>query len=463
MNEVRQPLKRSMLAGISLLLVSLCIGICVLQYFSIRRSVISSFQSYIGNVLQFTASTVDPDDLAECIRTGKKSPKYEELQRSLDQIREHMDMHFIYIIVPLNTNETDNIRNVIAGATAYEYQHESDELVQLNQLTGNAYPPATAQKYLDAYQSGKLSFFEETSQWGTDLTGLLPLFDSSGNPVAALCMDIDISFINEKIVEHLLNTCLIIFIIGLLFATVFIVWSDRSILRPIRLLEQGMARITARDPDLQDPDALVLDVPEIENRNEVGMLARSAEKMSRDLRDHTRALVSREKELARVSASASRDDLTHVGNLAAYNQYAEKLQLKMTEGPTEYAILLADVDDLKKQNDSYGHDRGNQYLKNCCAVICDVFRHSPVFRIGGDEFVVVLTGEDFLNRRDLLKEARERFRQSWINEDISPWERLSVSIGIAEYRENEDKTVQQVLNRADHAMYEARNLKKNNT
>lgn len=397
--------------------------------------------------------------MEQCIRTGRESEKFRQLQRFLDQIKDNIGLHFLYVIIPLNTDPTDNMQNVIAAVSQFEYAHQRDELVSLNQLTGKAYSPATAQKYLDAYRSGQLSFFEETSQWGTDLTGLLPLFDSKGEPVAALCMDIDITSIHVKVKEHLLNTCLIIFTIGLLFATVFIVWADKRILRPIRTLEEKVTRVTRQSHDPRDADAIALDFPEIQNDNEMGLLARAVEKMNLELRDSMKSLVVKERELARASASTDRDELTHVGNLRAYNQYADSLQLKMTEGRIEYAIVMADVDDLKRKNDLLGMEDGNRYLINCCAAICNVFHHSPVFRVGGDEFVAVLTGEDFQNRKALMDSLRERFRQSQLDPDAQPWARMSVSVGMAEYRSETDKSVEDVLRRADHAMYEARSLK----
>ena len=462
MNAVKKPLKKSFLAGIAILIVSLCVSICALQYISISHTFYQSYQDYIGNVLRYAAAKIDTDDLAECIRTGVESEKYRALQKDLDEIKENISLHFLYVVVPLNTEKTDNIQNVIAAATAYEYEYESGELVRLNTLTGDSYSPAAAKKYLDAYQSGELSFFEETSAWGRDLTGLLPLFDSGGKPVAALCMDIEIPLIREKIVEHLLNTAVIILSIGLLFASVFIVWADKSILKPVRILEEKAADVLRKGLDPDQSDAIVLDVPEVNTPNELGALARSVEKMSRGLRDYMNTLIAKEKELARFSTAANRDDLTHVGNLNAYNAYAEKLQLQMTEEKAEFAILAADVDDQKKLNDTCGRERGDLYLKNCCALICDVFRHSPVFRVGGDEFAVILIGEDFQNRRDLVRTVRERFRHSRANEDAAPWDRLSVSVGIADYQEGVDSSVEDVFRRADHAMYEARNLRVNN-
>lgn len=461
MNNVKRPLKRSFLAGIALLIAALCVAVCVFQYFSIRHTFLQSYEAYIGNVLRFTAAKIDADDLAKCIRTGEESEKFHALQALLNDVRSHIIAQSLYVVAPLNTEKTDDIKNVIAAAPENATEGAGERL-KLNQLTGDVYSQADAQKYLDACRSGELSFFEKTSQRSKNLTGLLPLLDSEGKIAAALCMDTDISQIQAKTKEHLLNTALIIVSIGLLLASAFMVWADQSILKPIRILEKKVVQVIQRSHGPQDTDAIVLSAPEIKTNNEVGMMARSVEQMSRDLRDYMNNLIAKEKELAQLSSTANRDDLTHVGNLNAYKLYAEKLQMNTAEEKTEFSILIADVDDLKRVNDTYGHDRGDQYLKNCCAVICDVFRHSPVFRIGGDEFAVVLTGEDFQNRRDLVRIVRESFRHSRVNEEIAPWERMSVSVGIADYQETVDNTVEDVHRRADHAMHEARTLKQQN-
>ena len=64
MNEVKRPLKRSILTGIALLLISLSIAVCGLQYFSIRHTFYQDNKEYIGNILRYTASGIDADDLA---------------------------------------------------------------------------------------------------------------------------------------------------------------------------------------------------------------------------------------------------------------------------------------------------------------------------------------------------------------------------------------------------------------
>ena len=140
----------------------------------------------------------------------------------------------------------DNVQNVIAAVSQYEYEYlADDELAHLNQLTGDSYSPSTAAKYLHAYESGELSFFEEASEWGVDFTGLLPLYDSEGNRVAALCMDVEVKAIHTQLFLYTVETILIIVLLGVLFSSIFIDWTDTNIVTPILHLERSVVDLYA--------------------------------------------------------------------------------------------------------------------------------------------------------------------------------------------------------------------------
>ena len=151
---------------------------------------------------------------------------------------------------------------------------------------------------------------------------------------------------------------------------------------------------------------------------------------------------------------ANRDPLTRVGNRNAYESFAEALQLKMSEGPQEYAVLVMDTNGLKKINDEHGHEKGDLYLLKACRFLCEIFRHTPVFRLGGDEFAAIMSGEDYRNRTELVKQARKEFHQSETNESAAPWERVSAAIGITDYDRKNDRTVKAVMDRAAQLMRE---------
>ena len=294
MTKRRRPLNRSILIGTVAFILILCVILGISQLYTDREMLYSRYEAYIESILDYVAAEIDADDLAECMRTGVESEKYHALQTLLDQFRDRLDIHFIYIIEPLNTEPTDNIRNVIAGVSKYEYENMADQLVQLNMLTGDSYSPETASKYLKAYCSGALSFFEEISQWGDDYTGLLPLFDTQGNPVAALCVDVDIAQIHTTLRNGILKWLALILLLGVGFVTAFFLWTKRNVTKPIERLEAGVVAFAAKCKNQRDPEALVIDVPPVHSGNEVETLSEAVTQMSEAMQDYLKGMVTAE-------------------------------------------------------------------------------------------------------------------------------------------------------------------------
>ena len=118
-----------------------------------------------------------------------------------------------------------------------------------------------------------------------------------------------------------------------------------------------------------------------------------------------------------------------------------------------------DCDNLKKINDQFGHDKGDIYIQTASRLICHTFQHSPVFRIGGDEFTVVLQNEDYQNREALASQfQRDRAEQCAAAERL--WEAPRVAMGIAVYDPAVDSTADDTLRRADKLMYENKRIGK---
>lgn len=154
------------------------------------------------------------------------------------------------------------------------------------------------------------------------------------------------------------------------------------------------------------------------------------------------------------------DALTHVRNKGGFDNNIQQLQARLDEGEAlDLAIGIFDCNNLKRINDQCGHDRGNDYLMTSCRLICSVFQHSPVFRIGGDEFAVILTGEDFENREALLRQFQDE--QTAISSSTqNQWESISVACGIAVFDGNIDHSLKDLTDRADQLMYENKRAKK---
>ncbi|MBR4456256.1 MAG: transporter substrate-binding domain-containing protein [Solobacterium sp.] len=154
------------------------------------------------------------------------------------------------------------------------------------------------------------------------------------------------------------------------------------------------------------------------------------------------------------------DPLTSVRNKAAFDEAIEDLQRHLEEGsPKEFAAGVFDCDGLKEINDQYGHEKGDLYLKGASHLICTVFQHSPVFRIGGDEFAVILQNQDLQEREELIREFEER--QTILSETAGrKWEEVHVAAGIAVYDPESDGSVSDTVRRADKLMYENKRMRK---
>ena len=179
-------------------------------------------------------------------------------------------------------------------------------------------------------------------------------------------------------------------------------------------------------------------------KDEIGVLSNTVNNLIADLGEYINDL----------NALAYADSLTSVGNKAAFDAIAADYQARIDakEKDLNFAIVMFDCDSLKEINDEYGHEKGDIYLRNACNFICRMFSKSVIYRIGGDEFVAILEGDDFKNRfkiRERFYERSKEISQFTANE----WEKIKVSVGIADYDPKLDKTVQNVLTHADHYMY----------
>ncbi len=119
----------------------------------------------------------------------------------------------------------------------------------------------------------------------------------------------------------------------------------------------------------------------------------------------------------------------------------------------DFCVIVFDFNNLKMINDRFGHEAGDNYIKNGCKMICKKFAHSPVFRIGGDEFVAILEGSDYEgsdyeSRKNLLASFDE------IIDENNLMNGVVIASGLAEYRIHKDERVKNVFDRADKRMYE---------
>ena len=157
-----------------------------------------------------------------------------------------------------------------------------------------------------------------------------------------------------------------------------------------------------------------------------------------------------EERLERMRSLANVDALTGVKNKHAFLETEALMDRQIAEQTVPpFAIVILDVNDLKKVNDTAGHHAGDELIKNACKTICDIFKHSPVFRIGGDEFAVIAQGEDYAHLEERLGDMRDYNAQALKSGGAA------IACGTAWLRD--DTCVATVFDRADRNMYENKN------
>ena len=225
-------------------------------------------------------------------------------------------------------------------------------------------------------------------------------------------------------------------------ASLFLLYYTRRISQPLEQLTEASEQVGKGYYDLFLP---------YDRDDELGRLTRTFKSLSDQVREH----------ISDLNEQVFVDALTDVKNKGAFEKALKELQEQIDNGSEqmEFAIGVFDCDNLKIVNDQYGHDKGDAYLKKAGRTIGNVFKHSPVFRIGGDEFTVILKNEDYRNMDLLLARFSETAEE--INASVDePWEKVKLSKGFAVYDSSDDGTVTDVTRRADKLMYEDKRNRK---
>lgn len=214
----------------------------------------------------------------------------------------------------------------------------------------------------------------------------------------------------------------------------------RTMVKPLKELTATAERMAQSDLDVE---------VKCNTKDEVGALASSIQKMANNLKTH----------INQINNMAYWDSLTGLKSNASYNQMADKLDKEIKSGRAEFSLYIMDMNNLKQMNDTYGHKKGDEMLIDAANIMREVWQEDSIYRIGGDEFAVVLDNSVASQYEDHIKifdKAIERFNQSNDKYDIE----LQIAIGLAVYNKGRDESFVDVFRRADNQMYEDKHKKK---
>lgn len=170
-----------------------------------------------------------------------------------------------------------------------------------------------------------------------------------------------------------------------------------------------------------------------------------------DINDEIKEKEEQKRNLQSAEIMARRDELTGIKNRNAFKEQAARIDEMIKNGaqPDPFGVVMCDVNDLKMINDTRGHSFGDEAIQRTSRMICNVYKHSPVYRVGGDEFAVVLNDIDYENRDELLGQLKDE-------SDANARSRSgpTIACGMAVFEPGKDDSLNTVYKRADSLMYE---------
>ncbi len=237
--------------------------------------------------------------------------------------------------------------------------------------------------------------------------------------------------INEKRSVVMIHDVIAV-LVALIFASLLTFKFTNIIVKPIKHLTEVSKKISAGDLDVEI---------ECKTKDEIGVLAAR-------YKDTVKML---KKYIDKINKQAYTDAATGVGNKAAYQDAIQRIDKMANHSPGDYAVFVMDINYLKMYNDKYGHEFGDMLISDASTIIKRIFDKYSIFRIGGDEFAVIINApEDGLCEK-LVKEFRAE--QELFNRNAKHYE-LGVRIAIG-YAINsaDDNDYVDVFKHADKQMY----------
>ena len=407
-------------------------------------------QQYPGKII---GRNISFDELSDEVKEAYTVYKHEYYLNHFEQARIRFNLAYTEYIVPESrTNEVMYVLDVMRD----ERLVDGKKYIELG-ITVTHKPEEHLREW-EAWNTGlRPSGFDTFhNEYGNDYAWYSPVF-INGIKLGLIGVEVDIADVNFKILHNtvwqMLNIGLIL-VIAVIMVLFYIY--KRYISKLYRLKESVKLYSQGKNA------GVVTDIEKnAKGKDEISILAMQVSSMILELENYMRNLLETAKELRDTQQKADamnelaiKDALTGIRNKTAYDTEVQALDWQIGQGNAEFSIAMIDLNYLKKINDTFGHEQGNIAIQKLCYIVCHTFTHSPVFRIGGDEFVAILKNDDYKNRVNLVEVFNRSLAELAKDDKLEVWEKVSAAIGIADFDMKIDANVANVFARADKAMYQ---------
>ena len=435
-------LRTKMLFTLMALMIFTSFAVSAIGYILYKDSAVRERMKIADGITSMVVSEIEPNHVEEYLKLGRAAEGYEEVERNLYRIRaSNSDIKYLYVY----KIEEDGCHVVFDLETADTAASAPGDVEEFDE---------SFYEYLPALLAGKpIPPIVNDDTYGYLLTVYKPVYSHHGQCVCYAAIDFSMDLISEygrsfvvKIITLLMGSFAFIFVLGLVFI-------ENNIILPVNSMAWCAQKFSYKDADSRGENVKLIQSLDIRTGDEIEYLYRSLLHSIQDGMTSFDSLCDANVRVAVMDKLAHTDSLTGIGNKTAYAELTVSLDKRISKGDARFSIIMLDVNFLKKINDTYGHEYGNEYLLNASKLIGSIFGEENIFRVGGDEFVAVLVDDEVRNSDALAKKFNTVIKSLAANKSLQPWEKLSVAVGVAIYKAGVDKSSDEVFKRADELMY----------
>lgn len=399
----------------------------------------SQINSRMLDISNTAASMIDGNALRTVTPDDRGAPEYEQIMSTLREFSENIELEYIYCIrddgdkhFSFGLDPTLNNPGVFGEPVTY-----TDALYRASR----GMPAVDEAPYKD--------------DWGEFYSSYSPVFDSSGRVAGIVAVDFSKQYYDAK-VAPMIWTTVITTASSLLAAAVLVMTLTSRYRQRIRMVNGQLNDLADNFEKLMHEvrNMSGVNVTEAGSAAQTGSVRYDGDDDIESMRMKILALRDElHLQIEEVKAQAYLDGMTGVLNKTSYLQTEKHINEAIKEGTAAFSVIVLDMNGLKSINDDLGHEYGDMAIIDATKALTSVFDKSEIYRIGGDEFIVILNTISEDEIKSSIARLEYRIAQDNVNE--KPYKKpLSISMGYSIYDRNADKDYKEVFHRADKCMYE---------
>ena len=441
-NKFISSLRTKMIFNLMFVTIFIAAMVSSISYTIFQDSSVKDRIRIADGIITMVVNEINPKRVDEFLALGYQAEGYFEVEKKLYNIRaSNSDVKYLYVY----KIEEDGCHVVFDLDTATLKASEPGSIEEFDE---------SFEEYLPDLLAGKpIPPIIGNDTYGYLLTIYKPIYDSEGNCVCYAGIDFSMDLIIDygrlfiaEVVTLFSGALIFIFALSLAFI-------ENNILLPVNTMAHCARNFAYNSEEAREQNIERIKSLNIKTNDEIENLYSAFVKTTSDSMNYFENFKKAKVEVEVMNELAHTDSLTRIKNKTAYAETTANIDKNISANRAEFAIIMIDVNYLKRVNDTYGHERGNEYLINACNLVVSIFGKENVYRVGGDEFVAVLEGDKVELCEELVANIRAEIEKFRADDTLEPWEKVSAAIGVAYYNEYTDKTADEVFKRADEDMY----------